>query len=157
MIKVKPILPTGQKLRVSVYQRVVERTLDLMAQRTKQLYQGATKSWSGPPKVEIITQEFSRIVVVDSPVFDFVDQGTRAHRIIARRGRALRFRGGFRAKSSPGSLSSGAGGASGDYRYARAVNHPGTKPRHYTKKIQAIADQEFPRIFAAVQAEELGR
>lgn len=155
MAKLRPILPKNQKpFRVSTYKKAVERTLNLMEQRAKGLYQGATKSWSGPPEVRVERTEFGRTVTVDSPVFTFVDEGTRAHRIIARRGRFLRFRSGYRAKSSPGSLSSGAGGAFGDTRFAQAVWHPGTKPRNYTKKIQAIVDKEFPRIFGAVLAEE---
>lgn len=156
MIKVRPILPKNQKpLRVSTYKKSVERTLNLMELRTKGLLEGAVKSWSGPPKVVVERTEFGRTLTVDSPVFRFVDEGTRAHRIIARRGRFLRFRSGYRAKSSPDSLSSGAGGAFGDSRFAREVWHPGTKPRNYTKKIQAIVDKEFPRVFSAVQAEEM--
>jgi hypothetical protein len=154
MIKIKPIIPKGSKLRVSVYKRAIDRTLDLMDTRTKGLYRKAVQTWKGPPSVDSIKQEFSRIVVVDSPVFDYVDQGTRAHRIRARRGRFLRFGSSFRAKSSPNSLVSTPGGSSGSPVFAREVQHPGTKARNYTKKIQKIADEEFPRIFSAVVAEE---
>lgn len=55
----------------------------------------------------------------------FVEEGTRPHVIRARRAKALRFYQG------------------GELRFARSVNHPGTKPAHFMKDARDRAEPEF--------------
>lgn len=71
----------------------------------------------------------------DDPVYGYVDEGTKPHLIKAKKG-ALAFRGGkYRAKTRPRVIGSTSGGATGKTVYARAVHHPGTKKREFTKTI----------------------
>lgn len=64
----------------------------------------------------------------------WLDEGTKAHDIRAKRKPRLRYRkGGFRAKTKPGSLRSGAGQkATGPWRGPAQVRHPGTAARNWT-------------------------
>ena len=83
----------------------------------------------------------------------WLDEGTRAHVIRARRARRLRFRsGGFRAKTSVGKFESGAGrAASGPYRFPLSVQHPGTKARGWSALLSKRRKEPFRRrLFAAM-------
>lgn len=61
-------------------------------------------SWRGPTW---------SVVVMNTPIGEFLEEGTRPHKIRARRAKALRFEIGGRVV------------------YARVVNHPGTKATHF--------------------------
>jgi hypothetical protein len=78
-------------------------------------------------------------------IWGYVNSGTRPH-VIRARGRSLAFRTGYRAKTRPGSIRSGGGGASGDYAYAPEVQHPGTEPRDFTGQIAEKWKPEFRRV-----------
>jgi hypothetical protein len=83
-------------------------------------------------------------ITTNDAIFRFVDQGTRPHMIRPRKpGGVLAFQAGYARKTYPGYITSVKGGKFGPMRYARAVRHPGTKPRHFsetiTKKWQAKA------------------
>ena len=62
-------------------------------------------------------------------------EGTKPHVIVAKRGRALRFAPGSRAKTSPGKLTSGSGSKGSAVVFRPRVNHPGTKARLFTEQI----------------------
>ena len=77
-------------------------------------------------------------------IWGYVNSGTRPHIIRPkRRGGVLAFRGGVRAKTKPGRISSGAGGSSGATVFSREVRHPGTEPRNFDT---LIADNNRPKF-----------
>jgi hypothetical protein len=67
-------------------------------------------------------------------IYGYVDKGTRAHKIIARRGKRLRFGSSFTPKTRPGFIGSQSGGSSGQV-FRQSVNHPGSKARSFSKLI----------------------
>ena len=77
----------------------------------------------------------SRSVVFysQSPIARFILEGTSPHVIQARNARALRWLG-------PGGL--------GAPRYAKRVNHPGTKPNPFPERAMPLIGQAVSRIFA---------
>jgi len=83
----------------------------------------------------------------------WLDEGTRAHMIRPRRAKRLRFRqGGFRAKTTVGKFTSGAGKpASGPFRFSLGVRHPGTKARGWSALLSKQRKVPFrERVFAAL-------
>lgn len=101
-------------------------------------YKATTATWKHKPEfktqISLAGGTPSVSVSTTDKIFGYVDAGTRPH-IIAPRAKRLRFMSGFSAKTSPGVLGSGAGGASGDMVFARVVHHPGTKARGFSKII----------------------
>ena len=71
------------------------------------------------------------LVVAATPYAAVVERGSKAHDIVPRKKRALR----FPAKGTPTTLSgrvrSSAAKRPGAYRFAKRVRHPGTKPYPY--------------------------
>lgn len=80
-------------------------------------------------------------------IWGYVNSGTRPHIIRPKRaGGVLAFRGGFRAKTRPGRLSSGAGGSSGRMIFTRQVYHPGTEARNFDELIADANRPKFKRL-----------
>lgn len=76
-------------------------------------------------------------------IYGYVNDGTRPHDIEANKKKLLRFRGGYRAKTRRGSLSSGPGGATGGWFSAKKVHHPGTEPREFSKEVVRRTKPKF--------------
>jgi hypothetical protein len=75
-------------------------------------------------------------ITTNDAIFRFVDEGTRPHMIRPRSpGGVLAFQTGYTRKTYPGYITSVQGGKHGPLRFARAVRHPGTKPRRFTETI----------------------
>lgn len=95
-------------------------------------------------------------------VYYYLNFGTRAHPIKARRARALRFRtqgrGSYRAKTRQGWLGSGSGGPRGPWVLRRAVGHPGNWGRGWDITITETTArrQELSKAINARLRQELG-
>jgi hypothetical protein len=140
MIKLKAIRPAPDALSPRKYERAIETALGIVAVTAVQEFQQTTRSWRHKPTFRIAKDGDDRVTVgTDDEVYGYVDQGTRPHVIRPRRGRFLRFQAGARAKTTPGSLSSGGGGG-GVTTFRRGVNHPGTKARGFSELIARRAE-----------------
>lgn len=71
----------------------------------------------------------------NTKIWRYVDEGTRAHAIRAKRGKMLQFRGGYSSRTAPGRAHVGTGHAYGPLTYRGEVWHPGTEAREFTKSI----------------------
>ena len=113
--------------------------------KVKEDFLRPTRTWQHRVGVEVLTNITSTGVELlagtDDKIYTYLEYGTRPHTIRPKRAKALRFMSGFRPKTTPGSLWSGAGGSFGDRVYAGAVRHPGTKPRRWLPIIQRRAQK----------------
>lgn len=75
--------------------------------------------------------------------WNWTDEGTRAHIIEAKRAPMLRFRGGWKAKTSPGVIGSGQSKSSGGWVSKKRVHHKGTKARKFTETVGKLRSREF--------------
>jgi hypothetical protein len=140
VIKLKPIRPAPDALSPRKYERAIETAMGIVAVTAVQEFQQTTRSWRHKPDFRIAKDGDDRVTVgTDDEIYGYVDQGTRPHVIRPRRGRFLRFQAGARAKTTPGSLSSGGGGG-GVTTFRRGVNHPGTKARGFSELIARRAE-----------------
>lgn len=68
-------------------------------------------------------------------IYQYVDKGTRAHLIAARRAKRLRFMGGFSPKTQPGVIGSRSGSSGSGAVFRSVVHHPGSRARNFSKLI----------------------
>lgn len=106
-------------------------------------FQKTTRTWKRKPKFE--TQVGTKggptvLVGTDNPIYKYVDEGTKPHKIPRRPGKPLFFqwggKGSYHAKTRPRVIDSSAGFPTGPFRVFKSVNHPGTKARNFADEIQ---------------------
>lgn len=122
-------------------------------------FETTTETWKHKPSfkaTEVSAAEW--IVSTNDNIWVMLDEGTKPHVIVPKRAKRLRFQwggpGSYRAKSRPGYLGSNKGGIKGPIVYRKRVNHPGTKPRKWTKAAEDKWQNELGDIVQrAIDAE----
>lgn len=127
---------------VEAFTRASKKAVDKVAKGMLDDFEKTTRTWEHKPvfgtSVFSSGDKHSAVIGTNDKIYKFVDQGTKPHTIKAKRrgGRLAYNKGGFRAKTSPRRLSSGAGArANGPLRRPKAVRHPGTKAREFSDEI----------------------
>lgn len=130
--------------------REVKKALDYEGRVERTMFESTTKTWRRKVKFVSVVVAGGGIAAVatgtDDKIYQYVNDGTRAHIIRPVRARVLRFRTGYRSKTSPRVIGSHKGGASGPYRFAMRVRHPGTKARRFDDEIQKRRKQPFAKL-----------
>lgn len=137
MIKLVAIKPNAKAIQFTRFGPAAKLGMQDASEAAKADLESTFATWNSQPTVRVSERADGYSLSVDSDVWNMLDKGTRAHRIIARKAKRLRFVGGFRAKTRPGFIGSQSGGASGAVAFAKGVNHPGTKARAWSKLIGA--------------------
>lgn len=139
MIKLAPIKPKS-KANFARYADAGRLGLKDAADGALVDFKATTKTWQHEVEFSIKEQRDGYLVGPTggaTDIYGYVEHGTRAHMIVARRAKRLRFSPGGSAKTSPGVLGSSSGSRGSGTVFARAVRHPGTKPRGFSKLIRA--------------------
>lgn len=126
MIKLIPIKPKTDPINYPAVERAVRETMRSLAEEAKQDMEATTRGWKHDATFHAIADRTGYIIGTDDEVWNWLDQGTRPHVIRPRRARRLRFV------------------TSGRVVWARQVNHPGTKPRAWSKMIKHKYQREMP-------------
>lgn len=139
MIKLAPIKPRA-KIDFKKYAEAGKRGLRDAAEGALEDFQKTTATWQHEVEFSIKEQKDGFLVgptggAVD--IYTMVQEGTRAHQIVARRAKRLRFSPGGSAKTAPGRIGSSSGSSGSGAVFRRVVMHPGTKPRGFSKLIKA--------------------
>jgi hypothetical protein len=123
--------------------------------------EGTVKSWKNKPGFEtLIGLDKGTATALTGPVgnkdavqhWEWTDEGTKPHTIRARRKPYLRFRYPSKAKTKPGSFTSGRGSKGRNWAMVRSVSHPGTKARNWSKKLQKQRRRPYTRsMIKAIQ------
>ena len=139
---IKPQRPKEKEMRLELL-----NGLRSVARAVERDYKETVKTWETKVEFETIISlrggkaEF--LVGTSSKIYEYVDKGTRPHVIKPKKAKFLRFQSGYRAKTTPGVISSGSGGRSGDVVYSKGVMHPGTKARNFSKLINKKYERRF--------------
>lgn len=149
MIKIAPIKPSAKAINFTRFADAAKLGLRDAAEDALKDMQKTSATWSHKPDFVIKEQKDGFLVGTDNAVWGMLDSGTRAHRIVARRAKRLRFAGGFTAKTRPGFVGSQSGGATGGPVFAQAVNHPGTTARGWSKLIASKYRVQMQRYISA--------
>lgn len=137
--RIKAIKPTRKFLSdINALEDELEKGLDELADETLELYEKTTKTWETNVKFYSRKTKVGRSIGTYSRTYAYVDKGTKAHVIRARRAPMLKFRvGGFKPKTKVDKINSYKGSpADGDFVSKLSVNHPGTEARNFTKNIE---------------------
>ena len=153
MAKAKAILPRNLISNPAKMRRVITNTLNEQALAIQVDFQVTVATWDNKPSFSIKASGWRREIGTDGEIYSMLNAGTKAHRILPKNGKVLRFRGPFQAKTVPNSISSGPGGKGTDETFARGVNHPGTKARNWDKTIakkwRRLLGKQFQRAIDA--------
>lgn len=148
MIRLVPIIPKRRTLDARKQQAAIDAGLQDAADGALEDFKSTTASWSMDVDFTVKKQKDGYLIGTDNKIWLFGDKGTKAHDIVASK-IALRFPGGFRAKTRPGFIGSTSGGASSSSAvFRKKIHHPGTKPRGWSK---LIAKKWSSRIGVLVQ------
>lgn len=128
-----------QRLKDKSFRMTIYNKARAVGNAMKRDFEATTATWKHKPvfTVDVSTKGQGPAVLVGTSdqIYGYVNDGTKPHVIRPKRGRVLRFASGYTAKTSPGVIGSGAGGASGGAIFSRQVNHPGTKARNFDEII----------------------
>jgi hypothetical protein len=137
VIKIAAIKPSAKAIKFTRFGAAAKLGLKDAAEAALEDFQKTTATWSKQPDWTMKEQSDGYLVGTNNDIWNMLDRGTRAHRIIARRAKRLRFSSGYRAKTRPGFVGSQSGGAGGGVVFAQSVMHPGTTARGWSKLIGA--------------------
>lgn len=136
--------PMGKELNAvgDVLRKDFEKTVATWSNRSKPTFKKVVTQTAAAMSVEVST---------DSDIYRYVSKGTKKHVIKSKKAKSLRFRTGYSPKTRVGSLTSGGGGASGEFVSAKKVQHPGTKARKFPELIVKVRkDDVRKRLQAAI-------
>ena len=135
MIRLIAIKPSAKAINFTRFADAAKLGMKDASEAAKVDIESTFKTWKHQPTVAVKERSDGYSLTVDDDVWNMLDKGTRAHRIVARKAKRLRFFGGYRAKTRPGFIGSQAGGSSGGVVFRQSVMHPGTKARSWSKLI----------------------
>lgn len=148
MIRISPIKPSAKAINFTRYAKAAKLGMQDAAEAALEDFEKTTTTWSKQPDWTIKEQRDGYLVGTENKIWNMLDRGTRAHRIVARRAKRLRFSSGFSAKTRPGFVGSQAGGSSGGPVFAQSVQHPGTTARSWSKLISSKYKVQLSRFIA---------
>lgn len=135
MIKLVALKPNKSKLDFTRFSTAARLGLKDAADAALKDFQATTATWQHQPTFTMKEQKDGILLGTDDEIWQMLDHGTRAHLIVARRAKRLRFASGFKPKTRPGFIGSQSGGSSGGPVFAQSVQHPGTTARGWSKLI----------------------
>ena len=100
-------------------------------------FEKTSATWNHQPMFVVKEQPTGYLIGTQDDVWNMLDHGTRAHLIVARRAKRLRFGVGGSPKTRPGFIGSVSGQAGQGAIFRPVVHHPGTTARAWSKLIGA--------------------
>lgn len=136
MIRLKAITPRAQAIKFTRFAKAAELGLEDAAKEALKDFEATTATWEHKPAFTMKKFGDGYEIGTRDEIYGYVDLGTRPHIIRPRRAKRLRFSPGSRAKTSPGRIGSSSGKGGSGAVFAKQVNHPGNKPRGFSKLIK---------------------
>ncbi len=135
VIKLTAIKPSAKAIKFTRFADAAKLGMKDAADAAEADLYATAETWEHKIDVNVKERSDGYSLEVIDDVWGMLDKGTRAHRIIARKAKRLRFFGGYRAKTRPGFIGSQSGGSSGGVVFRQSVMHPGTVARSWSKLI----------------------
>lgn len=154
MIKLSAIKPSAKAINFTRFADAAKLGMRDAAEAAQADFEKTAATWRNQPDFVIKEQKDGFLVGTDGKVWNMLDKGTRAHRIVARRAKRLRFGTGFSPKTRPGFVGSQVGSSgTGGPVFVQGVDHPGTTARGWSKLIAAKYRVQLQR-FISVRIKE---
>jgi len=147
MLRTKVTLPRDifKKLDPNRVLNIVEKNLDSAYDKIKSLYAETYATWEHQPKFvfekKVTTQRMRYAYFTDDEIYGYVHNGTAPHSIYPKGDYPLAFpwagfRGAHEPRTEPRIIGSwGVNTHATGTHYFKHVNHPGIKPREFTRMI----------------------
>lgn len=142
VIPIRPLSKRNDIRRIAEQSRgAVDASLNEIGQATKRDYEDVVSNWRNKPVFTVVRTRNTVSIKISGPnakIWVWVNNGTPAHLIRAKRAPNLVFRGGrYSAKTRPNNTRfKGSGTSSGGIVSKKVVHHPGTKARNFDRIIQ---------------------
>ncbi len=149
MIKLTAIKPRAKAIQFTRFADAAKLGMQDAAEAAILDFEKTTATWSHQPNFTMKEQRDGFLVGTDDDVWSILDHGSRAHLIVARRAKRLRFGVGGSPKTRPGFIGSQSGSPGSGAVFARAVQHPGTKARGWSRLIAAKYKAQLQRYIEA--------
>jgi hypothetical protein len=150
MAVLRAIVPRNPLYQTAPFQAEIQKALDKVGKGMKGDFEGTVSTWKHKPEFSVkttLTAGNAQVeVTTDDEIYGYVSGGTKPHEIRPKTAKILRFQGGFVAKTSPRSINSGGGGASGDFVFTNVVHHPGNAPRHFERQVVVRYQDVLPGL-----------
>ncbi len=148
MIKLVAIRPRAKAINFTRFADAAKFGMKDAADDAVKDVEATTATWKHDVDIVVKERSDGYSITVNDDIWNMLDHGTRAHRIVARRAKRLRFAGGFAPKTRPGFIGSQSGGSTGGPVFASSVNHPGTKARGWSRLIGAKYRSQLQRYIS---------
>jgi len=135
MIKIAAIKPSAKAIKFSRFADAAKLGLKDAAEAAVEDFEKTSATWNHSPDFVMKEIADGYKVGTKDDIWNMLDHGTRAHMIIARRAKRLRFGVGGSPKTRPGFVGSTGGRQGSEVKYAQSVQHPGTTARAWSKLI----------------------
>ena len=124
-------------MKVGQIRSEVKKELDKQVKALMGEFEKTTATWDhGVAFQERVNMNTGAAEVwTDDEIYGYVNNGTRPHDIKPRNASVLVFQGGYRAKTTPGTIQARGGGSSGPLVFSKGVHHPGTTARNFDDAI----------------------
>ncbi len=148
----------GRKAAITELNNIARKEIDkVLDQKVKpalvKSHNLVVANWEHKPKFQGRKTIKPDVIIVNvfptgpnAKIWQFVDKGTKPHKIKAKNVPLLKFRLGSKPKTlaNPARTTSGSK-ATGQFISAKEVNHPGSKARNFTKQIAEDIKPEFKK------------
>lgn len=146
----KPIIPKKPPTNTTKMTRAVLDAIDQETAAIQDDLHKTTRTWKTKVSFRILKAHSEGDTLVgasgtDNAIYGYVTRGTRPHIIRPRRARALRFQGGYSAKTRRGLIGSATGGSFGATVFSQGVQHPGNEAREFEEQIAGLHQKSFVR------------
>lgn len=142
---------------VPLLERSIDAAMREAADEALVLYRKTTRTWKTTVNFYVRKTKQGYSVGTRSAIFTYVDRGTRAHIIRARRAPFLAFTYPTRAKTKPRVISSYNGSRGTNWARKKEVRHPGGKARQFTETINVRITKRLGTITRRRLADILSR
>ena len=140
----RAIVPKGELINIRRLKAAITAANRATVAAAKVDFGVTTQTWKSKPAFATQSNLEGGKVWTDDAIYGYVNNGTPPH-VIRARGRVLVFQAGGQAKTIPGTIASGTGGAGkSGLVFVKSVNHPGTEARKFDEAIADKWRKEYP-------------
>ena len=135
MIRLIAIKPSAKAINFTRFADAAKKGMKDAADDVVKDIEATTATWNHDVAIVVKERSDGYSITVTDDIWNMLDHGTRAHLIVARRAKRLRFAGGGSPKTRPGFIGSQAGSSGEGAVFRQSVRHPGTVARGWSKLV----------------------
>lgn len=128
----------------------LKKAMKITGRDLKGLFSKTTFGWSKKPDFRVSYSDINNAMFVtvtpegpNAAIWELVNVGAKPHMIPNEFNKILKFKPGYKASTTPGSLMSRRKARSGNFVFAKYVSHPGFEARRFTETIAETYEEQF--------------